>query len=347
MLSYVLASGLLSCAGWLGYRLLARRSAPAPQARKGLLYAVLATSLLLPLLTAERQASVRAHPMGWGSAAEHAAVQQFCRCERPNEAHRVRYRANALYEWLLAYKGIVQAVIGLIAAAVLLQWALQVRYLRRLVRSSRQELLQVQGQALTLLIPAQPHSAGAFWLGRSYIIWQEELARLSPEEREAVWLHELSHLRQHSTLEKTLLRAVQSFWFWNPALYAIRRELDLLGECIADEAGAAALPSRRTYAALLLRMREWQLAPLTAPLRGSSLTLRVHQLLSPPEAARRRFPAAGLLLIWLCQAALCVPVYASLDRQVHNFNAWDQALHRNPESGPLYCTDCETVCLPE
>ena len=128
----------------------------------------------------------------------------------------------------------------------------------------------------------RPHSVGTFWLGKSYLIWQEQLGTLTEQELHAVYRHELSHIQQGNTFEKAALRLIQCLWCWHPVFYLVRKELTLLSEFLADEAGASVLPKPQAYAHLLLNLQVLKSLPLAQHFQQSQLRKRIERLLQPP-----------------------------------------------------------------
>lgn len=351
MAVYLITSVSLSISGWLIYLGLLRSRGSAPQ-RKVFLYVLVIGSLLLPFsfwphLTQQAPAGLAPPTVKWPRAVTQGELQQFCRCEKPNLSHRIHYQTNATYNLLLNHKHwLTYGVMGAVGFTLLF-FMLQVAYLYRLVRQATQQPITIAGQPCTLLTPHRPLGIGAFWLGQPYLIWQEGLSGLTTAEREAIYRHEWSHLQQRNTLEKGALRLLQCLWWFNPVLYLLRRELDLLSEMIADEAGQQALPSHKVYAQLLLRLQALRADPRLSPFTGSQLKRRIQALLQPQVAPPRRlYLATGLSLV--LQGTLASPLAQHVERTLAEVAAYEAVYQQAPSlQEAIYCQDCETICTPE
>ena len=350
MIAYLLTSSLLSWIGLGLYWLMMRRRATLSQQRHAL-HLMVVGSLLLPLLVPTHvrpklSPVSKVAPLSFGSPLDHSSLQQYCRCEHPNYAHRIRYRANAHYHFLLAYKHWLGYAVLIAVARVLLLFAGQMGYLMRLIRRSAHADLWLDGRHYTLLTPPQAIGIGAFWLGQPYIIWQEPLAKLTAAEQAAIFGHERSHLRQGNTIEKALLRLLQCLWWFNPAFYLMRKELELLSEFIADRKGSQHLGGIKPYASLLLKLKQCQSPPAASALTGGVLRLRVEQLVQPQrEHPRLGWLGSGLLIA--LQLSLVSPLAASIDDTIYQLRTYQEIYEHAPTSPEvIYCPDCETVCTP-
>jgi beta-lactamase regulating signal transducer with metallopeptidase domain len=132
-------------------------------------------------------------------------------------------------------------------------------------------------------------------------IWS--LQELSPEELNAVLLHELAHLQRWddwTNLAQKLLRAV---FFFHPAVWFVESKLSLEREMACDDVVLAATSSPRAYAECLVSLAEKSflhrgLALAQAAVsRMRQTTLRVSQILdgNRPGTTGVWKPAVGLL----------------------------------------------------
>ncbi|MEO0897298.1 MAG: M56 family metallopeptidase [Bacteroidota bacterium] len=352
MIVYILTTILLSILGYGLYAVLVRNRYSWKQ-QKGFLVSMMIFSFLFPLLLQNSHGpklnpNPLVKPVGFGQRIDQHSLQSFCKCERPDHTHRIKYHANAWLNVILANKKYLSTGIFSAVGLVVLLLCIQFLYLKRLVNRSRKQNIILDGAIVSLLYPRKAHGVGAFWLKGNYVIWSQELNKLQQEEQEAILRHELSHLKQKDTWLKALIRIVQCFWLINPIFYLIRRELDLLSECIADEEASRSMSSSAAYAKLLLKVKSWQMLPLTNGFKGSKLSIRIHRLMEElPQHSLRSFAGRALLLIVL-QASLTIPLANQLTDVIYTMETYEQIYHKIPDQQPdaIYCQDCETVCKP-
>lgn len=353
MISYILTSSLLVIPAWIGYLFLLRNKVSLRQ-RKSYLYVVVLGSLLFPVLVpysggmewATPPSNVKA--IAFGSRIDHQALQNYCRCENPNYSHRIKYRADGWYNFLFKHKVWFTYLILTAMGVVMLTFLVQLLYLKRLVESSQQRIIEIDGQACVLLFTKRKLNVAAFWLGKPYIIWQDQLIELTPAERLAIFRHELSHIRQWNTLEKAALRMLQCVWLINPVFYLIRKELDLLSEFIADESGASALAKKQSYAHLLVRLQQLKTVPLTMSFHQSQLRKRIEHLIHPPSLSQLPLMPVAAAAIFICQIGVVSPLFAEVETRIHTLETYEVIYHKVAPNTTeaVYCTDCETLCTP-
>lgn len=116
------------------------------------------------------------------------------------------------------------------------------------------------------------------------------LTRLSPDQLEAVILHELMHIRRNDYLVNLLQTACETVFFFNPAVWWISRSIRVEREHCCDELAAARHGSRLDYAKALLRLEELRFGGenlMAMAAGGGSLRVRVMRLLRPESAGPR------------------------------------------------------------
>ncbi|MFO1011239.1 MAG: M56 family metallopeptidase [Planctomycetota bacterium] len=127
--------------------------------------------------------------------------------------------------------------------------------------------------------------------------------QLSPDELDALFAHELAHVRRGDPLWLVLYRALEVVFFFQPLNRIARVRLVDEAELLADDWAATQLESRVSLASCLTEIAGWivherRLLPAPAmAARGTRLSVRVHRLLDEghhPENARR---PSGLLLL--------------------------------------------------
>ncbi|MEM7371133.1 MAG: M56 family metallopeptidase [Bacteroidota bacterium] len=355
MISYIITSSLLVIPTWLVYIFLVRNRTSLRR-QKTYLYVAVIGSLSFPLLVSPSTeislfgpSASNIEAIGFGHQIDHASLQNYCRCENPNYAHRIRYRANGWYNFLFKHKIWFTYAILLAMGGVGLTFVLQLLYLHRLVRSSHKESINIDGQNCVLLHTGKSHSVGAFRLGKSYIVWQDELAELTTQERLAIFRHELSHLKQFNTLEKAALRLLQCLWLINPVFYVLRKELNLLSEFLADESGASALAKKQSYAHLLVHLQSLNNIPLVMHFQHSQLRKRIERLIYPPAPSRLPVWQMAVGAIFAFQYFCASPLAARVSSTLNTLQTYEVISQKiAPDAREaVYCTDCETVCTQD
>lgn len=304
LVAYILSSVLLSWIGAAAY-LLFRRFWPTGQAPRLVIWLGIALSLILPLgSNAWYGQSSAAHQASATQPAPITApqsVHDFCHCAQPGAGDVIRYHSSQLNDALLAYRPWIWAVFALLLGLVLLRFSIGLLRLALLTRRFAAEWIHVEGQRVRLVRGVPGLQAGALRLGGRFIFWHDALDRLDASEQRAILLHELSHIRQYNTYERLVLGLLQAVWFWNPAYYFFRRELERLSEFMADGYVVRRFPDVKAYARLLLRVKTEPGLAMVQLFQGGELKRRVRYLLHPPRPAGPRMALAfavcvGLLL---------------------------------------------------
>lgn len=145
------------------------------------------------------------------------------------------------------------------------------------------------------------------------------ISGLTPDQLQALILHELAHIRRHDTLVNLLQRMIESLLFFHPAVWLVSRQVSRERELAADDLVLAAGWSGPRYADALVRMAELSSARRTAThgalvlaasgTRNSELRRRVLRLLQPADAARVRLTRIGLMTtVLVAPSLLATPV---------------------------------------
>ena len=353
MIHYLLTSAILLLIGWAFYFFQVRRKGDY-LTQKRFIHVSIITSLLLPLFVSpvpksSLTPSKHVQPIAFGQIDE-GHLKQYCKCESPDYSHRLLYQANGIYNVLFDHKDKLTLGILLAIGFMLIRFFIQSLFLIRLVKKSVQKRSSIDGDSFILLFPHKPMGAGAFQLKESYIIWQDEMASLNEAEQEAVFRHELSHLKQKNTLEKAFLNVIQCFWFFHPIFYYYRKELNLISECIADQAGVQAMPNRQAYATLLLKLKSIQMPALVDHFKGSVLKIRIERLLSERHQVLPIWRSIGLFfMLIMVEAFVLNPLSAKVQLTLAQLQTYETVYHHvDPGlNEAVYCPDCDSVCYPE
>jgi hypothetical protein len=135
------------------------------------------------------------------------------------------------------------------------------------------------------------------------VIWVpvSRLTALSPEQRDAILLHELAHVRRLDWLWNGVQCTVESLLFFHPAVWwlsgRLRQEREHACDDLAVATGGDPLALAEALAALARRRGSYPGLVLAA--QGGSLVERITYLLSGSAAQLRlRVPAGLLMLLW-------------------------------------------------
>lgn len=125
---------------------------------------------------------------------------------------------------------------------------------------------------------------------------------LNPQELEAVLAHELAHLVRRDTWLNPALLAVETLFFYHPAVWWIARRARAERELAADDLTLRVCRDRRVYAGALARLADFQQPPsdlvLAATGGRGTLLFRVRRILQPARDPAPPTPSAwGLALM--------------------------------------------------
>lgn len=130
---------------------------------------------------------------------------------------------------------------------------------------------------------------------------------LTPQQLDALLVHELAHVRRHDYLVNLLQTVIEALLFYHPAVWWVSSRVREEREHCCDDLAVAACGDARFYATALLTMEQLRAPPMLAvAVSGGSLVGRVRRLLARPAAARETFPRwmAGVLAAGLVVAVM-------------------------------------------
>lgn len=145
---------------------------------------------------------------------------------------------------------------------------------------------------------------------------------LSVDQVEAILAHELAHVRRHDYFVNLIQSAIETLFFYHPAVWWISKQIRRERECACDEIAAAACGDRAGYAQALaeletLRLSCTRLAPALAGSGRSELVARVRRLVNtaaqPPSRERGGSYVAGVTVL-ITAIALLLLVHRTLAR---------------------------------
>lgn len=269
--------------------------------------------------------------------------EKFCNCERFEKKNLLMYHSEPIYEVLWWQQNAFWRVflVGLLLVSIFL--LIKINYLKRLVKSSVIEPLKFNNETIFLLKNPKKLSVGSFFLLKKYIIWQDEINELNPQEKEAILWHELSHIHQRDTYIHIFTNMLQSIWIINPAFYFIRKELNRLSEYIADELAVVRTGNKKQYAQLLLKMETHRHSRHLQHFKESLLKQRIKHILkfSPPP---QQFSPLNIAVITTILGVLSLTSNISfplLSRQIDKLKVYQTLSEAHSNNGKsVFCGHC-------
>jgi beta-lactamase regulating signal transducer with metallopeptidase domain len=126
---------------------------------------------------------------------------------------------------------------------------------------------------------------------------------LSPEQLEAVIVHELAHIKRFDSFVNLFQIATETVLFYHPAIWWVNRCIRAERENCCDDIAISLCGNAIEYAKALTAMEAWRATPaLVLAANSGSLKSRISRLLGIP-AMTTSVPRAGLAVIGLFCAA--------------------------------------------
>jgi beta-lactamase regulating signal transducer with metallopeptidase domain len=177
---------------------------------------------------------------------------------------------------------------------------------------SKLNLLAIQfaiGRPIQLLICNELNSPVTAGWWKPIVLMPAALAtRLPPDVIEALFAHELAHIKRHDYLINLLQSAIEAVLFFHPMVWWLSKQIRIERENIADDLAAEILGEPRQLAIALAALDEFQFAgPLLAPAaQGGNLMSRIQRLMKPTQHVLSWKMSAVLIGL----ALACITVYA-------------------------------------
>jgi beta-lactamase regulating signal transducer with metallopeptidase domain len=176
------------------------------------------------------------------------------------------------------------------------------------VRSSFDRLAQRMGirRGIDLLVCERISGPLAMGVFRSVVLLPvSALTHLSPDQLEVVLAHELAHIRRGDYLWNMIQTAVETLFFFHPAVWWLGGHLRQQRELCCDDMALGCCSDPVVYATALLRLEEQRGSRLHLAMAldghgsGSGLKARIIRILegSPGDAAARRRELGPLSLV--------------------------------------------------
>jgi beta-lactamase regulating signal transducer with metallopeptidase domain len=188
------------------------------------------------------------------------------------------------------------------------------------------------------------------WIKPVVLLPASALAGLSPQQIEAILMHELAHIRRHDYVVNLLQTLVETLLFYHPAVWWLSRRIRAERENCCDDLAVRLCGDPFAYAAALADLEELRggtrhgefLAMAASGGAGSSLVHRVRRLLGAPTHAGRApgwlaGSATILLLVGVMAGAAGTDAFQSLQSSTppQGASAPPQAASPKPPAEPL------------
>jgi len=151
------------------------------------------------------------------------------------------------------------------------------------------------------------------WLRPVVLVPVSCLTGLSTMQIEAIFAHELAHIRRHDYLVSVLQSVIETLLFYHPAVWWVSRQVRRERECCCDEMAVAVGGDRLAYARALSALAERRSFSPEFALgsNGGLLTMRIKRLLGRTEgSAVSQFAAFTVLALVVALAGSYVVTVA-------------------------------------
>jgi len=152
------------------------------------------------------------------------------------------------------------------------------------------------------------------WLRPVILIPVAALVGLTPQQLDALILHELAHIRRHDAFINALLLAAETVLFYHPAVWWVSRRIRIERENCCDDLAVARCGDAELYVEALASLEAGRLPPGLALAAGGRLKDRAERLLGVPSQTRRYSLGAitGLVAVSLVAVSVAMAQPASV-----------------------------------
>ncbi len=346
-------SYLLSIVGFLVYYFGMRKHSTAWQ-RKFALYAIVGLSIALPFYFIHQTPTIFKTEIAHDQLTFHdeplttkdllkcykkARTQEnFCHCEQTQQADMVLYQQNPYFDTMRQAKAPLWWFFSGIVGILILMLLLKMIYLEYLIKTSNHYKKRINGQIYIFLTHPKSLSPASFQLRKAYIVWNDGLNDLPLNEQEAIIQHEIAHLNNKDTWEHIFLHFIQMGWFINPVYYAVKRELNLINEYLADAFAVQKLGDAKLYAKLLIQMKERQQFGLLSQFGQHPFKSRIKAILQPTVSSKFIPLFIGLILTMIVVSAQIAPYFNAQSIQFEEYCHLQDEYHKSGKKE--YCKSC-------
>jgi ankyrin repeat protein/beta-lactamase regulating signal transducer with metallopeptidase domain len=116
------------------------------------------------------------------------------------------------------------------------------------------------------------------WLRPTILIPVALFAGMTPDQLEAIFAHELAHVRRYDYLTNLLQTILETVLFYHPAIWWISRMLREERENCCDDLALEIMHDRIAYVSALAQLEEGRAMPLALSASGGSLLQRIRRI---------------------------------------------------------------------
>ncbi len=175
------------------------------------------------------------------------------------------------------------------------------------------------------------------WLRPVVLIPASCLTGLSTEQVEAIFCHELAHVRRHDYLVSVFQSVVEALLFYHPAVWWVSKQVRRERECCCDAVAVAMGGDVLSYARALSYLEERRAAfpEFVLGANGGALKMRIQRLLGKKEAvaASPVSVIAALCLMLVLAGSYCVTIVRAQSKTAQA-NSVSTAEQRAPATSP-------------
>lgn len=142
------------------------------------------------------------------------------------------------------------------------------------------------------------------WFRPVVLVTTQAITGLSPQQLQAIIVHELAHIRRHDAFVNLFQIAAELLLFYHPAVWWVSRRIRIEREVCCDNEALAACAEPVNYARALTLMEEWRSAPsMVMAANAGPLTERVLRLLGVQRtSAHSRVAGVGISIAGVAAA---------------------------------------------
>jgi beta-lactamase regulating signal transducer with metallopeptidase domain len=163
---------------------------------------------------------------------------------------------------------------------------------------------------------------------------------LSPSEIEMILVHELAHVRRYDVFVNIMQTAMETLFFFNPAIWWLSRQIRIEREDCCDDAVILTTGNRLSYARALASLEELRMSQTSFGFAysGTALGHRIRRIVgvTRPRLYSSVLSFSGAVLVASLIAAVVLGALAGLDHPAARAGgAVETAGESNPKSGDL------------